>query len=135
MSRNTMDACIDAANERDEQRETARREWLEAKAPLYTPGPWTVEEDMRPGMGWNRHIHSGPRTAVCFMAHSNEKEPARDLANARLIAAAPDLLAALRDIATFCDDPEGSERAETLALGMVRLLPAARAALAKAGAL
>ena len=33
--------------------------------------------------------------AVCFMAHSDGKEPARDLANARLIAAAPDMLSAL----------------------------------------
>ena len=29
MSRNAMDSCIDAANERDDQRETALREWAE----------------------------------------------------------------------------------------------------------
>lgn len=37
MSRNAMDACIDAANERDEQRETARREWLESVQPAICP--------------------------------------------------------------------------------------------------
>lgn len=30
MSRNAETACINAANERDDQRETARREWLES---------------------------------------------------------------------------------------------------------
>lgn len=30
MSRNAMNASIDAANARDDQRETARREWLES---------------------------------------------------------------------------------------------------------
>lgn len=32
MSRNSMDACIEAENARDEQRETALREWRDAKA-------------------------------------------------------------------------------------------------------
>lgn len=34
MSRNAMNACIDAANERDERRETAQREWAESARPL-----------------------------------------------------------------------------------------------------
>lgn len=44
------------------------------------------------------------------------------------------LLAALREIVTFCDDPHGSENPETLAEGLARMLPAARAAIAKAEA-
>jgi hypothetical protein len=42
----------------------------------------------------------------------------------------PDALrGALRDIVEFCDDPHGSEHHETLAVGLSRMLPAARAAL------
>lgn len=36
---------------------------------------------------------------------------------------------ALANIVAFCDDPKGSEKPETLALGLARLLPPARAAL------
>lgn len=65
----------------------------------HTPGPWYVDQDERPGMQWNRHIHSQTADyAVCFMAHSDGKDPARDEANANLIAAAPNLLEALRDL-------------------------------------
>lgn len=49
-----------------------------------------------------------------------------------LFAAAPDLLAALKDIVAFCDDPEGSSKPESLAMGLSRLLPAAREAVSKA---
>ncbi len=38
MSRNAMDACIDQAEERADQRETARREWLESVKPLPCTG-------------------------------------------------------------------------------------------------
>ena len=36
---------------------------------------------------------------------------------------------ALGEIVEFCDDPDGSEKPESLALGLARLLPAARLAL------
>lgn len=62
----------------------------------HTPGPWAVDDDNRPGMEWNRHIVSGDN-AICFMAHSDGKDPEQDEANARLIAAAPELLEELRD--------------------------------------
>ncbi len=61
----------------------------------YTPGPWIVDEDMRQNMEWNRHIYGSDGMCVCFMSHSDGKNPSRDAANANLIAAAPDLLAAL----------------------------------------
>lgn len=43
-----------------------------------------------------------------------------------------ELLEALRAIVETCDDPQGSESGESLACAMARLLPAARAAVAKA---
>ena len=64
----------------------------------YTPGPWMVDEDIRPGMSWNRHIYGANGLAVCFLAHSNDKAPERDASNANLIAAAPDLLEALDEL-------------------------------------
>lgn len=59
----------------------------EALAAGPTPGPWHVDQDRRPGMAWNRHIYHGADLAICFMAHSNGKDPRGDEANARLIAA------------------------------------------------
>ncbi len=44
-----------------------------------------------------------------------------------------ELQAALKAIVDFCDDPNGSEKPETLASGLARLLPKARAAIAEAG--
>jgi hypothetical protein len=40
-----------------------------------------------------------------------------------------ELQAALKAIVDFCDDPNGSETPETLASGLARLLPKARAAI------
>lgn len=50
----------------------------------------------------------------------------------RLRAINAELLAALKGIVDFCDDPHGSEKTESLVMGMARLLPAARSAVAKA---
>ena len=74
---------------------------------------------------------------VCFrsvttMCSGSEESIAEAEANTDLIAAAPDLLAALKAIQWFCDDPNGSEKGETLANGLVRLLPAARDAISRA---
>ena len=61
----------------------------------HTPGPWRVDPDPRQDMEWNNHIYGADDMAVCFMAHSDGKDDERDQANARLIAAAPELLGAL----------------------------------------
>lgn len=85
--------------------------------------PWRIDEDQRPGMNWNRHILDVRGHAVCFMAHSDGKDPEGDLARARLLAAAPDLLAALDEM---LDD-----------IGRANSMPSAvkaRAAIAKATA-
>jgi hypothetical protein len=67
----------------------------------HTPGPWEVDEDDRPGMSYNRQIIAKANNpagygTVCFMAHG--WDGGQDKANARLIAAAPELLEALRGL-------------------------------------
>ena len=67
-----------------------------ARAPGHTPGPWTVTETYPPGqLTLYSETARGPGKhqlrSVCWMVRVTE-------ADARLIAAAPDLLAALEDI-------------------------------------
>lgn len=50
-------------------------------------GPWFVD-----GPSWNQIVWSDAETRVCFLAHSNGKDDARDIARGHLIAAAPELL-------------------------------------------
>lgn len=66
----------------------------------HTPGPWNVEPEWNPGEGFTitaptaRHRIDGERGCICNFAWSpfvDAKE-----ANARLIAAAPELLEALQ---------------------------------------
>jgi hypothetical protein len=82
----------------------------------HTPGPWTAEHDSE---GW---IIDGPhptgRWAIC-KSISNES---RDVANMALIAAAPDMLKALKALVSASDGHPGS----------VQQRRAARAAIAKA---
>lgn len=63
---------------------------------MHTPGPWIVDPDDRNGMEWNIHIvlADKPHHRICFMASDGPNKE-----NARLIAAAPDMLAALRAVA------------------------------------
>lgn len=74
----------------------------------HTPGPWSVEEygdDDYP----NLVIHRDTETRVCFMATpGSHGDPARIEADARLIAAAPDMLEALtRSLNWLCSYPGG----------------------------
>jgi len=59
----------------------------------HTPGPWHADKS---GAGWevrpNRNVH-----AVTILGHEDE-------ANARLIAAAPEMLEALTQLSKWCDD-------------------------------
>lgn len=70
----------------------------------YTPGPWAIDPDDRPGMGWNNHIVrlADPNIAICFMSHSGRKDNSQCEANARLIAKAPELLECLRELFEHC---------------------------------
>ena len=69
----------------------------------HTPAPWTVEEygdDESPSLV----IHKGTATRVCFMATpGSHGDPARIEADARLIAAAPEMVEALKDLARLCE--------------------------------
>ena len=92
----------------------------------HTPGPWTIEKSTRT----DHHIIAGRRwiaTASNHDFHPTQKENERTIANARLIAAAPDLLAALVALVGEADlgevDLDDDDRAK---------LEQARAAIAKA---
>jgi hypothetical protein len=58
--------------------------------PKWTPGPWQAD-----GEPWNRVVWSSAENRVCFMAHSSGLNDDTDIATSNLIAAAPDLYAAL----------------------------------------
>jgi len=63
----------------------------------YTPGPWTIQystNSLRP-----RFILYANRAIAATVTEEASEATPEDEANARLIAAAPDLLAALKDVA------------------------------------
>ena len=70
----------------------------------HTPGPWTIEKygnDETPSLV----IHKDSESRVCFMATPGSRgDPARIEADARLITAAPDMLAELRKAIILADD-------------------------------
>jgi hypothetical protein len=74
---------------------------VQKTSPAHIPGPWAVSPDDREDMEWNNHIVFGDGShTICFMAHAGHADS--DLqrafeATAHLIAAAPDLYAALSD--------------------------------------
>ena len=80
----------------------------------YTPGPWTIEEYGDDATALV--IHKDTENRVCFMATPGSRgDPAKIEADARLICAAPDLLAAAKkleqaeDFHANCDECEGEE--------------------------
>jgi len=74
----------------------------------HTPGPWTIVEygdDEAP----NLVIHKDSVTRVCFMATpGSHGDPARIEADARMIAAAPEMLAALKAAIALADKNMGN---------------------------
>lgn len=98
----------------------------------YTPGPWALHEivgDFTHGIRANGEIVSG---YVAFVntrwAHPNQC--AEQLANAKLIAAAPELLAALHDFEREISSRFG--RDEDMSPQLRAVVRVARAAVAKA---
>jgi hypothetical protein len=109
----------------------------------HTPGPWSFDEYAKPGdLAENMYLtqdkpEGEPARRICLIAGHEWKLPpgartreqcyytAESIANARLIAAAPDLLTALRMFMAQYDGdgPERALRPEIIA---------ARAAIAKA---
>lgn len=84
----------------------------------HTPGPWRVEG----GLPWQPAVRAGG----ALIAETRNRND--DGANARLIAAAPELLEALRNLLNY------SEHSDDTSSLCVEVEDAARAALAKAGA-
>lgn len=74
----------------------------------HTPGPWRVDKVLYPaGQDVSFEVLAGKRLVVQTIMREVIAEDAviaEDDANARLIAAAPDLLAALRELVSRCDD-------------------------------
>ena len=96
---------------------------------MHTPGPWNIEEDsMRDelSIGHNR-VSVGRREIALVGVGYEEDIDQEQRANARLIAAAPELLEALQTLVTFSDFNDEESHAT-----FVRQLDGARAAIAKA---
>lgn len=89
----------------------------------HTPGPWVAADNRSPV----RIVHQASADCIAMVYLTDPVTKKRDAtheANAKLIAAAPDLLAALQAVAWHLD----------ARLIDARLIDAARAAIAKAGA-
>lgn len=65
----------------------------------HTPGPWRVERRVGDALQVNAE-HRGPGSSYCVASINHWEGPA-DAANARLIAAAPDLLDVVRDLVQY----------------------------------
>ena len=65
----------------------------------YTPGSWTHYDDSADGKT-NRHEIVALGKTICHIYHS---VPLEDAANAKLIAAAPELLSALREMVEIAE--------------------------------
>ena len=94
--------------------------------PKWTPGPWSVERNKRT-WGWVDVV--GPSLGVGGPTQATDltlADEVKRIAEAHLIAAAPDMAEALEKALNFITNTE-SEMGETLPCG-----DAARAALAKA---
>lgn len=87
----------------------------------HTPGPWTVENlTEQAGQSWFNVASDGSAVA----------EAISDSATARLIAAAPDMLAALQELEEFLDNQADVD--DGRANDAMRHLTEVRAAIAKA---
>lgn len=115
---------------------TSRPDARVDSAPRHTPGPWSVGSlTLNDGAIAVRAEEGRVALVECLTDFKRGEghsviAPVRD-ANARLIAAAPEMLEALRDMVFACDDPQPDPNI-SLALALVAVLPAARAAIAKA---
>jgi len=97
----------------------------------YTPGPWkaNVGQDLR---GWligpAARYNDFAVAPVALLPTAFRREPEASF-NARLIAAAPELLAALQQVETMLSDHPDAKRGNSK---VTFLMYAARAAIAKA---
>jgi gentisate 1,2-dioxygenase len=84
----------------------------------HTPGPWKIVD------AWNDHMVEGQNGEEIIWQDGPHGTPTINEANARLIAAAPDLLEALENLADYVDERAGDNEC--------RPIENARAAIAKA---
>lgn len=95
----------------------------------HTPGPWDIHFDRQDNEIYGKitgaTITVEPNTAIARVCGIDTNEHDERLANARLIAAAPELLEALREIMRECDENHS-------VLAKARAYSIARAAIAKA---
>lgn len=100
----------------------------------HTPGPWWIERRVGDALQVNAE-HRGKGSSYCVASVNHWEGPA-DLANARLIAAAPDLLAALKDLADWLayglNKADGAEPTAEDHVACERVAAQARAAVDKA---
>ena len=114
---------------------------MAARAPQFTPGPWSVR-DMPWATGTKHYIDAGGGVVATTLSRQsvNPADKAQVLANARLIAAAPELYEALIGLLpiVFTGSPTNEqniahwERERDLGNGQAPAVLAAYAALAKA---
>ncbi len=78
--------------------------------PQHTPGPWTLTADL-----CRRVVKGGSPARSVVLIESWTTEP-----NARLIAAAPDLLAACEAVETFCREESNPLRLRSLVMGTIQ---------------
>jgi hypothetical protein len=100
----------------------------------FTPGPWFVENIM---YGGPRIVYGDAEAPEGFRSDVPWREASEQAqANARLIAAAPELLAALRQLADACEMPWMQTRMQGASCGndVALAMQTANAAIAKAEA-
>lgn len=110
-----------------------------AETVKFTAGPWLIAGATHvyaPGEAGANICSVGEPRATTSVRYTELQLGSKDFgeacANARLIAATPELLEVLTALVWVCDDPNGSESGKSLALALSEKLPAARAAIAKA---
>jgi hypothetical protein len=91
---------------------------MSREAMKHTPGPWNYDRS-----GYSLYVNSGRELVTALSMDGKRLETSE--ANARLIAAAPDLLEALKSVIAWLDAPDESAFSDSQ-------LALARAAIAKA---
>ena len=100
---------------------------MDTQEQTHTPGPWTAWDR---GIGWEVH-HSVDANGYGISINDGFRETFSE-ADAKLIAAAPDLLAALERIVTASDSNEAKGGEMWWAETVYPFVEAAKAVLAKA---
>lgn len=102
----------------------------------HTPGPWQAAHRKREDGMWSTEVFTADGEAICSVAWYPRPIDEHGVigtyreANARLIAAAPELLAALKELFAVADAPDDATDAQLRRFGAA--LDSATAAITKA---